>query len=84
MKLKNSKIEIKKLFSNNPNDEETDSKIVTHTKKDFYSKLTKEGKVVLSLKQKDLLDYFIDPEEKCVKNPKTKLDIKHFVELCEK
>lgn len=31
-----------------------------------------------------MLDYFIDPEEKCIKNPKTKIDIKHFVEFCEK
>jgi len=36
------------------------------------------------LKQKEILDWFIDPEEKCIKNPKAKLDIKHFVEICEK
>jgi hypothetical protein len=41
---------MKKLFSSNPNDDENDSKIVNHTKKDFYSKLTKDGKIILSLK----------------------------------
>jgi len=54
------------------------------TKKEFYALLQKEASVILSQRQVELFDTFLDPLGRCVNHPKTKLDLTKVVELTEK